>query len=596
LSTYEKVKQPDKKADSSGCSSFTVSELLAPQQIHLEQGHFTHNFCDLPINDPTTVTSERHALIGQLDHSGGGEALDSKTRANMETDLGYNFGSVRVHTDNYAANLTNALNAKATCYGQDIYFGKNHYSPNTQKGTNLLKHELTHYQQQNQTGTKIVQNQEETKASQKLSSMVDDQISRSLMRIIVREQINAIIEELINSETDGSGIVYSFYTLDRLDQETGRLDSLGRSYVQLLVDELDEVPFIEGPSGIGNKEGSVTTVLGKLKKEVHNPKRSKLNNDVFRELFQRSINTKNIRGLLKGRPSNSQSNLRSQSAMEETKHKSEKPPFKGKITFLYRKPAFTAIATPLAVSRIEGGNIHVLLKNVSHFSLYVERGLTKENSGIDYGAFMDGIVIPETMMVRVIMLEDGKEIEVPALALIRLKDEFDVASWMKMAEAIGYGLTIASLGAKLIAGGIIELGVSEGGRYLISKKDLVFAICSAAEAVTTLLLEHKETLGKTEPYVDIVNKLTHIAALAESAIGVIDLKEAGKIDVKKVKNLSDIVSKLKSNPDLKDTGKAAEAIALALATIRDIVDDYGTSVLVRLSATSEPITRQTHEK
>ena len=88
-------------------------------------------------------------MVSQLGNSNGGEALDTKTKTRMENDLGYNFGSVRVHTDNYAVDLTNALNAKATCYGQDIYFGKSQYNPNTQEGTNLLKHELNHYQQQN---------------------------------------------------------------------------------------------------------------------------------------------------------------------------------------------------------------------------------------------------------------------------------------------------------------------------------------------------------------------------------------------------------------------------------------------------------------
>ncbi|MDR0493578.1 MAG: DUF4157 domain-containing protein [Nitrososphaerota archaeon] len=162
MSTYEKVKRPDKKADSSSCSSFKVSELLEPQQPNLENGRYAYNFSDLPVNDPTSVVSERSTLIGQLGNSGGGEGLDSKTKNQMENDFGYNFGSVRVHTDNYATNLTSALNAKATCYGQDIYFGKNQFNPNTQEGTNLLKHELTHYQQQTKTGTKKIQNKNET--------------------------------------------------------------------------------------------------------------------------------------------------------------------------------------------------------------------------------------------------------------------------------------------------------------------------------------------------------------------------------------------------------------------------------------------------
>jgi len=170
LSAYKKAKHPDKKADHRGCSSYEVSELLTPQQIHLEQGHFTHNFCDLPINDPTALISEKQTLISRLGNSDG-KTLDSKTRNRMENDFGYNFGSVRVHTDNYATNLTGALNAKATCYGQDIYFGKNQFAPNTQEGADLLKHELTHYQQQTQTGTKKIQNQEAEAQTQKATNL-----------------------------------------------------------------------------------------------------------------------------------------------------------------------------------------------------------------------------------------------------------------------------------------------------------------------------------------------------------------------------------------------------------------------------------------
>jgi len=191
LSTYEKAKRPEKKTDNSSCSSFEVSELLAPQQPTLEHGNFSYNFCDLPLTDPTPVATERRALIGQLGTSGGGKALDSKTRNRMENDFGCNLGSVRVHTDSYATNLTGALNAKATCYGQDIYFGKNQYSPNTQEGTNLLKHELNHYQQQTQTGTKLIQNQlqsDETADTVNVANTVNVNAERDVFAKTLGEQ------------------------------------------------------------------------------------------------------------------------------------------------------------------------------------------------------------------------------------------------------------------------------------------------------------------------------------------------------------------------------------------------------------------------
>lgn len=166
MSSYEKQSILTKKAENNNCSSYEISKVSKPQQHNLKPegteptGRQTHNFSNMSIHNPITPDkSGMDSLIDQLNKPNNGEALDSKTRTNMEKELGYNFDPVRVHTDNYATNLTKALNAKATCYGQDIYFAKNQYNPNTQTGTTLLKHELNHYQQQNTTGTKIVQNE-----------------------------------------------------------------------------------------------------------------------------------------------------------------------------------------------------------------------------------------------------------------------------------------------------------------------------------------------------------------------------------------------------------------------------------------------------
>lgn len=89
MSTYEKAKRSDEKADNSnGCSSFVVSELLEPQQPNPEYGRYAYNFCDLPINDPT-VKPERNALLSSFENLGG-ETLGNKTRTKMENDFGYN--------------------------------------------------------------------------------------------------------------------------------------------------------------------------------------------------------------------------------------------------------------------------------------------------------------------------------------------------------------------------------------------------------------------------------------------------------------------------------------------------------------------------
>ncbi|MCL2643473.1 MAG: DUF4157 domain-containing protein [Candidatus Bathyarchaeota archaeon] len=173
MSTYENQSILTKKAEKNNCSTYEITKTNKPQQqTSLEQEntqpherHTLYNFNNINSYNNTTTnpdTFEMGSLISQIDNPTNGEPLDSKTKTNMENELNYNFSSVRVHTDNYANNLTNALNAKATCYGNNIYFAKNQYNPNTKTGTSLLKHELNHQQQQNLSRIKQIQNQDET--------------------------------------------------------------------------------------------------------------------------------------------------------------------------------------------------------------------------------------------------------------------------------------------------------------------------------------------------------------------------------------------------------------------------------------------------
>lgn len=75
---------------------------------------------------------------------GGGQPLDTNTRARMEPRLGHDFSQVRVHSDFQAATSAQALGARAFTVGRDVFFGAGEYAPATGKGTRLLAHELTH--------------------------------------------------------------------------------------------------------------------------------------------------------------------------------------------------------------------------------------------------------------------------------------------------------------------------------------------------------------------------------------------------------------------------------------------------------------------
>ena len=84
-----------------------------------------------------------------------GRALESSTRAFFEPRFGYDFSSVRVHTDSVAAESALSVGALAYTVGKDIVLGDNRYSQHAGSGGRLLAHELAHTIQQ-QGGTAVV--------------------------------------------------------------------------------------------------------------------------------------------------------------------------------------------------------------------------------------------------------------------------------------------------------------------------------------------------------------------------------------------------------------------------------------------------------
>ena len=78
----------------------------------------------------------------------GGEPLRPASRSFFEQRFGHDFSSVRIHSDDRAAQSAKGINAQAYTTGPHIIFGAGHYSPDTQAGQKLLAHELTHVIQQ----------------------------------------------------------------------------------------------------------------------------------------------------------------------------------------------------------------------------------------------------------------------------------------------------------------------------------------------------------------------------------------------------------------------------------------------------------------
>ena len=64
---------------------------------------------------------------------------------------------MRVHTDTYATQLSQQLNAQAFTVGSDIYFNRGRFLPDSKSGMHLLAHELAHVVQQDGGAQRTIQ-------------------------------------------------------------------------------------------------------------------------------------------------------------------------------------------------------------------------------------------------------------------------------------------------------------------------------------------------------------------------------------------------------------------------------------------------------
>ncbi len=70
----------------------------------------------------------------------------------MQSRLGYDLSTVRIHTGSRAEDEAREFGARAFTFGKDIFFGAGEYAPGTRPGEQLLAHELAHVIQQSRTG------------------------------------------------------------------------------------------------------------------------------------------------------------------------------------------------------------------------------------------------------------------------------------------------------------------------------------------------------------------------------------------------------------------------------------------------------------
>jgi hypothetical protein len=92
------------------------------------------------------VSANMAAEIGSS--QAGGSPLPPSVRRFMEPRFGADFSRVRLHSGERAARMSRQLSAQAFTVGNQIFFGRDRFQPDSQEGRELIAHELTHTIQQ----------------------------------------------------------------------------------------------------------------------------------------------------------------------------------------------------------------------------------------------------------------------------------------------------------------------------------------------------------------------------------------------------------------------------------------------------------------
>lgn len=121
-----------------------MCDSCAEEELHRQVNEAEEE--EQPIQRKAT-DSDAGELSG-VNNLSGGQPLPTSVREFFEPRFGYDFSSVRVHTDSHAAESAKSINALAYTKGSDIVFAEGQYATGSSAGQKLLAHELTHVMQQ----------------------------------------------------------------------------------------------------------------------------------------------------------------------------------------------------------------------------------------------------------------------------------------------------------------------------------------------------------------------------------------------------------------------------------------------------------------
>jgi hypothetical protein len=125
----------------------------APARARPDAGE--HGLASCPLAPAGNLATQR-ALGAQ------GAPLPPALRRQYEGFFAADLSAVRVHTGEPAQTAARALRANAFTVGDDVYFGRGRFAPESPAGQKLLAHEISHALQQSRAGRLSVQRQCET--------------------------------------------------------------------------------------------------------------------------------------------------------------------------------------------------------------------------------------------------------------------------------------------------------------------------------------------------------------------------------------------------------------------------------------------------
>ena len=83
---------------------------------------------------PSIFANDEDVGSSILAASGRGRSLDTGVQRRLEQGLGADLSGVRVHTDGEADHLARSVDATAFTTGNDIFFNRGEYRPNSSSG------------------------------------------------------------------------------------------------------------------------------------------------------------------------------------------------------------------------------------------------------------------------------------------------------------------------------------------------------------------------------------------------------------------------------------------------------------------------------